>query len=146
VTGLSPAYAAMMQRGEVIPHSRFWPLLATIDSSQPASRRAPNPVNASDQRDHAAWERTHALPDVHIYKQHILPALKGVPLADLQRVMECSNAHAGKVRSGERIPHPMHWEALAKLIGVELQPYDGPGACNYEAVLWPRRRRSGAEN
>ncbi len=52
------------------------------------------------------------------YREVILPRLAGITVATLARTMNVTEPYAAEVRKGHHVPHPMHWEALAKLVGV----------------------------
>jgi CRISPR-associated protein Cas1 len=52
------------------------------------------------------------------YREMILPRLSGVTIPALAHALKVSEPYAAKVRKGQHVPHPMHWQALAKLVGV----------------------------
>jgi hypothetical protein len=51
------------------------------------------------------------------YREHILPALSQVSLADMERTIGLTNPSCSRVRRGLQIPHSRHWRALADLAG-----------------------------
>jgi CRISPR-associated endonuclease Cas1 len=65
-----------------------------------------------------AWDRNH--PDKSFdpeeFRTQILPGLADVPLKAIAQATGLSTSSASKVRSGRRVPHPRHWEALAGVI------------------------------
>jgi CRISPR-associated endonuclease Cas1 len=63
--------------------------------------------------DHPAW-----LSD-EVYHREIQPRLKGVTLSVLASTLGISIPYAVDIRSGRRVPHPRHWQALARLVGVQ---------------------------
>lgn len=66
--------------------------------------------------DVAAWDREHGeRPDPEVFRQKILPGLQAVPLARIVVRTGLSLRYASLIRRGERVPHPMHWEALRDL-------------------------------
>jgi hypothetical protein len=48
----------------------------------------------------------------------ILPRLAAITVPTLARTMDVTEHYAADVRKGRHIPHPMHWQALAELVGV----------------------------
>jgi len=52
------------------------------------------------------------------YRETILPRLAGITVPTLARALVVSEPYAAKVRKGQFIPHPMHWQALARLVHV----------------------------
>jgi len=52
------------------------------------------------------------------YRRDILPRLAPLKLPTLMAAMGISKPYAINIRSGKRIPHPRHWELLAKLAGL----------------------------
>lgn len=52
------------------------------------------------------------------YRELILPRLAGVTVPTLAQTLHVSEPYAAKVRKGQHVPHPMHWQALATLVGV----------------------------
>jgi hypothetical protein len=48
----------------------------------------------------------------------ILPKLATITVPDLARTMNVTEHYAAEVRKGRHIPHPMHWQSLAELVGV----------------------------
>jgi CRISPR-associated endonuclease Cas1 len=67
---------------------------------------------------HAArrtWEREHPGPyDEEWYTTTVLPLLQSRTLPAMSDATGLSIAYCSQVRAG-KVPHPMHWEALAKL-------------------------------
>jgi hypothetical protein len=52
------------------------------------------------------------------YCEMILPRLAAITVPTLARTMHVTEPYAAEVRKGSHVPHPMHWQALAKLVGV----------------------------
>jgi len=52
------------------------------------------------------------------YHEMILPRLAQVTVPILARTMNVTEPYAAEVRKGRHAPHPMHWQALAQLVGV----------------------------
>jgi hypothetical protein len=70
--------------------------------------------------DAAAWNREHGeRPDPEIFRREILPGLQGVPLARIVVRTGLSLRYASLIRRGERVPHPLHWEALRLMTTVD---------------------------
>jgi CRISPR-associated endonuclease Cas1 len=80
-------------------------------------------MSASQQRQRAA--RRGWLPSSlpawltqSSYREMILPRLAEITVPALARTMNVTEPYAAEVRKGCRVPHPMHWEALANVVGV----------------------------
>jgi CRISPR-associated endonuclease Cas1 len=52
------------------------------------------------------------------YREMILPRLAAITVATLARTMNVTEPYAAEVRKGRHVPHPMHWQALAGLVGI----------------------------
>ena len=52
------------------------------------------------------------------YRSRIQPLLLGLTVSAIARVLQVSTVYASHVRRGKRLPHPRHWEPLARLAGV----------------------------
>lgn len=52
------------------------------------------------------------------YREMILPRLAEITVPTLARTMNVTEPYAAKVRKGQHVAHPMHWLALAQLLGV----------------------------
>ena len=80
-------------------------------------------LSASQKRQNAArrgW-LTSSLPawlTQSAYREMILPRLAQITVPALARTMNVTEPYAAEVRKGRHVPHPMHWQALAKLVGV----------------------------
>ena len=72
---------------------------------------------ASDRvRDARAWQRDHPWPtDLARFEREILPALAGVPVRELVEATGLSDVYCRRIKRGQIVPHPMWWEALARL-------------------------------
>ena len=67
----------------------------------------------------SAWDasRQPAWLTSEVFSQQIQPLLANLPTSAIRSLIGVSRWYAGKVRQGYR-PHPRHWLALAKLVGV----------------------------
>jgi len=66
-----------------------------------------------------AW-RSSDLPEwlnEKVYREQIQPRLGGITVSAIASVLSVSEPYATNIRSGKRVPHPRHWEKLARLIG-----------------------------
>ncbi|HEX2715673.1 MAG TPA: helix-turn-helix transcriptional regulator, partial [Candidatus Acidoferrales bacterium] len=79
---------------------------------------------AEKQRRHAAelkvWNPSHK-PDwltEETYREKIQPRLAGVTVTAIASTLGISEPYAAEIRAGRYIPHPRHWLALARLVGV----------------------------
>jgi hypothetical protein len=51
------------------------------------------------------------------YRTKIQPALAGITVPAIATALGVSEPYATDIRAGRRIPHPRHWEKLARLVG-----------------------------
>ncbi|MGH9043810.1 MAG: hypothetical protein ACRDVP_03040 [Acidimicrobiales bacterium] len=49
----------------------------------------------------------------------LAPALAGVRLGEIRAACGVAKSTASAWRAGARVPHSMHWEALAALVGLD---------------------------
>jgi hypothetical protein len=54
-----------------------------------------------------------------VYVNKILPALAGVAKSRIRSALGVSEPYSSYIQAGRRIPHPRHWQALAKLVGLD---------------------------
>jgi hypothetical protein len=78
-------------------------------STQRRNALAQHAWNSSDQ---PAWLTEK------FYSEKIQPVLAAMSASVIARQISVSHWYAGRIREGYR-PHPRHWQALAKLIGVD---------------------------
>ena len=74
-----------------------------------------------------AWDPA-TLPawlDNEVYISKVRPLLERFTRPAIAAALSVGIDYAGEVRSGRRIPHPRHWEALAELVGVEQEAISG---------------------
>jgi CRISPR-associated endonuclease Cas1 len=79
-----------------------------------AARKAWNPSDKSD------WLTED------VYRERIQPRLAQIPVGAIASALDVSQPYATHLRQGKYIPHPRHWQTLAKLIGVV--PHHDSGA------------------
>jgi CRISPR-associated endonuclease Cas1 len=71
------------------------------------------------RRRNRQWKRENpkgAGRDRAWFQREVTPRLDDVPLSTIARVTGLSLAGCSRYRSGERVPHPRHWEALLALV------------------------------
>lgn len=56
-----------------------------------------------------------------VYHEKILPRLAEITVAALAKTMNVTEPYAAEVRKGRHVPHPIHFQPLAKLVGVSSQ-------------------------
>jgi hypothetical protein len=56
--------------------------------------------------------------DEETYNRKIQPLLKDIANPVIMSSLGVSVTYAVAIRAGRRKPHPRHWEALARLVGV----------------------------
>jgi hypothetical protein len=52
------------------------------------------------------------------YEEQIQPKLAAFEVKRLAEQLDVSIPYASYIRSRRRVPHPRHWETLARLVGV----------------------------
>jgi hypothetical protein len=79
---------------------------------------------AEAQRRHAAAKRAWqaSSPPAGLEKENyirkIQPLLSGVTVPVLASALGISEPYAAEIRAGRYLPHPRHWQTLARLVGV----------------------------
>lgn len=74
--------------------------------------------------DHAVantWWSPSSLPawlTNEFYIQKIQPLLRAMKVRKISDAMQVSKPYAALIRAARRRPHPRHWEALARLVGI----------------------------
>jgi CRISPR-associated endonuclease Cas1 len=61
-----------------------------------------------------------------VYVKQVQPALASVAKSQVRSALGVSEPYSSDIQSGKRVPHPRHWEALAKLVGVSARMPDNP--------------------
>jgi CRISPR-associated endonuclease Cas1 len=90
-------------------------------SDQAQSRRA------DTQRAHAAAKAAWKSSDLpgwlneDVYHREIQPRLRAITLSVLASTLGISIPYAVDVRAGRRVPHPRHWQSLARLVGISRE-------------------------
>lgn len=94
----------------------------TRPTHTPEARAARQNANRAQRAEQAGWDAEHAgeVHDLAWFTSVALPGLAKVTLPAIAKATGMSTSAAAKVRSGRRVPHPRHWEALAELAGIEL--------------------------
>jgi CRISPR-associated endonuclease Cas1 len=73
-------------------------------------------TNAIRREAALAWERKHPGPhDAEVFRREVLPALAAVTLNQMMAATGLTSGYCWRIRRGERVPHPMYWEALGAL-------------------------------
>jgi hypothetical protein len=57
-----------------------------------------------------------------VYEKQIQPQLVTASLSQIASAIGVSIPYASDIRKGRRRPHPRHWQALAKLVGIAGAP------------------------
>jgi CRISPR-associated endonuclease Cas1 len=58
-----------------------------------------------------------------VYAKQVQPALARVAKSQVRSALGVSEPYSSDIRSGKRVPHPRHWQALATLVGVSANAY-----------------------
>jgi len=75
---------------------------------------------ARHNRELARWQGgVDATSDPDTFRREILPGLRRVPLQRIAQAVGISEGYASFIRRGVRVPHPRHWESLARLVFPE---------------------------
>jgi len=81
-----------------------------------ATKQARSKLSASRRKQQElndAWERDHGeKPSPQLFVRDILPKLEGVPLTVMMAATGLSVRQCSRIRRGEQIPHPRHWDGL----------------------------------
>ena len=109
-------------------HSRLQELRSTGDAptSRPDIRAKIGRNNRTRQLAIQEWEKRNGRSwDVEVFRREILPRLQGVTVAKTATATGLSIQYCSRVRRTLNVPHPLHWQALAGLVGVSS---DGKGS------------------
>jgi CRISPR-associated endonuclease Cas1 len=92
--------------------------LASHTSDAEAKRAKNRRENVAAQRAWIPSDQPRWL-DKEAYLDKIRPRLAEMTVLTLRMTLCVSKGYATNIRSGKRIPHPRHWEKLARLVGIE---------------------------
>lgn len=97
--------------------------VALIAHSHPKTQRIEDRISKriSDHAVANSWWDPKNLPGwltEEYYVQRIQPLLRGKKVREIAEAMAVSQPYAAFVRSGQRRPHPRHWQGLAELTGI----------------------------
>jgi hypothetical protein len=59
------------------------------------------------------------------YETKIQPLLCNIPRSAISTALGVSKTYASEIRAGKSLPHPRHWQRLAKLVGVSEDQQTG---------------------
>lgn len=69
------------------------------------------------------WDRAHPQQvDCAWFASEVVPKLQDLSANALARATGLSVSHCAKVKKGERVPHPMWWEALRRTAPQQADP------------------------
>ena len=97
--------------------------IALLGHAKPKSKKTKARISKT-LSDHAianSWWDPKSLPNwltEEYYVQRVQPLLRGKKVREIAEAMQVSQPYAAFVRSGQRRPHPRHWESLAALVGA----------------------------
>jgi len=97
--------------------------VALLGHAKPKSKIAKTRISKK-LSDHAvanSWWNPSSLPSwltEERYVNKIQPLLRGKKVREIATAMRVSTPYAALVRSGQRRPHPRHWEVLAQSVHV----------------------------
>jgi hypothetical protein len=97
--------------------------LQTLAGNDPradaATNRKRSDAIVEQRRRSRQWKRENpsgAARDRAWFLREVLPKLDDVPLSAIARATGLSLAACSRYRSGARVPHPRHWEALFAIV------------------------------
>lgn len=102
-----------------VAHERLRELRESGDEvvRRPEVRKKIGTSNRARQRAIIEWEAIHGKDwDPEAFRQQILPGLQGVTVTHIATVSGLSVQYCSTIRRGRHVPHPMHWEALSRLL------------------------------
>ena len=99
---------------------------ASIRRAAPVATHTPKAeaLGAATMRRLEAGKRAWKLSDLpewlneEFYREQIQPRLATFTVSAIALALEISKPYATDIRSGQRVPHPRHWQALAKLAAL----------------------------
>src|SRR5208337_2439525 len=97
----------------------FGPVARVTAQSEEAQK-----ARAETQKIHASEIQTwidsgsQTTVDENTYLTKVQPKLASVTVSAISLALRISEPYARDIRAGRRRPHPRHWQALAKLVGV----------------------------
>jgi len=87
-----------------------------------ATNRTRGEAISEGHRRNRSWAREHpGQRDEAWFKREIAPKLDAFSLKEIADVTGLSLAACSRIRSGARVPHQRHWEALRKLVGASVR-------------------------
>jgi hypothetical protein len=58
---------------------------------------------------------------IETFRHRVVPALQGLSAVDIARCLSCAESYAAQIRTGERMPHQRHRQALSLLVRLSGQ-------------------------
>jgi CRISPR-associated endonuclease Cas1 len=95
------------EKGRLLSHT------PEADASRAENRRR----NAAAQKAWLSSDQPTWL-DEKVYRWTIQPRLASATVPAIRVAIGVSKPYATDIRSGKRLPHPRHWQALARLVGI----------------------------
>jgi CRISPR-associated protein Cas1 len=94
--------------------------IGRIAAQSPESRKKHSDTQRRHEAAKRAWRSTPKpdWPDENTYVRQIQPRLAAVTISALASTLGVSEHYAADIRAGRHRPHPRHWQALARLVGV----------------------------
>jgi len=76
--------------------------------------------NRARQKAILEWEAKHGRDwDPEVFRREIFPGLRRLTVTRMASASGLSIQYCSRIRSGQNIPHPMHWDALRAVITPE---------------------------
>lgn len=91
-----------------------------VEGRDPArTPQAIGKMRQSKERTLAADQKWNAIyrerPDRDAFLRDVLPLILDVPVSALSAATGLSKSHCAKIRCGQKVPHPRHWQVIADL-------------------------------
>jgi CRISPR-associated endonuclease Cas1 len=91
-----------------------------VAALSPEARRKHSETQRRHEAAKQAWHLTpkSAWPTENTYVERIQPTLGKVTIAKISSTLGVCESYAADIRAGRYRPHPRHWQALARLVGI----------------------------
>jgi len=100
-----------MYRDQLHGGTEAWPVYAFFVAAVAlVTRRQEAAKGAWEPSDLPEWLNGKA------YRERIMPRLVTAAVRTVMEALQISKPYAVDIRSGKRVPHPRHWEKLARLV------------------------------
>ncbi len=101
--------------------------IGRVVAQSPKSRQKLSETQRRHRAAQRAWDSSSkpSWLNEDIYLAKIQPKLAGITIDSLSSALGVSESYAADIRMGRRRPHPRHWQALAGLVGISADNFQG---------------------